>query len=108
MMGAVMAELYNTCFCCYKSIREGDDLVATDDVTCTTESADNEPAEFESWEYNPYRGVYCRDCWDEVLVHIRKIAKVKQNPYVSNAETYIQIQGEGNNKIAPQESAEQT
>lgn len=85
---AAVAELYNTCFCCYKAIKEGDHVVVTDDVTCTEESTNNEPALFETWDYNPYRGVYCTDCWDHIVTYTRKVAKVRQNPYVSAEDAF--------------------
>ena len=69
-----MSETYDKCFVCRDKIKEGDDLVATEDVTCAHSKGD-EPREFEPWEYNPYRGVYCTACWERLMVHARKIGK---------------------------------
>ena len=61
-----MAELYDTCFVCRGKISEGDHVIATDDVTCTKAEKD-EFHEFEPWDANPYRGVYCPECWDSIM-----------------------------------------
>ncbi len=66
-----MSDPLDTCFVCRKEIKEGDHLIATDDVTCTRSEGD-EPRAFESWDNNPYRGVYCPSCWDKLMVVARE------------------------------------
>ncbi len=67
-----MAELYDTCFVCRGKISEGDHVIATEDVTCTKAEKD-EFHEFEPWEANPYRGVYCPECWDSIMSLVRQL-----------------------------------
>lgn len=78
-----MAETYNTCFCCEEEIMEGDHAIQTEDVNCTHKSKyPGDISEYETWDYNPPRGIYCTECWDEILSSIRKLSDKRKSHLV--------------------------
>tara|TARA_R110002020_G_scaffold285063_4_gene500628 strand:+ start:406 stop:675 length:270 start_codon:yes stop_codon:yes gene_type:complete len=58
-------DLLDSCFVCDTGIKEGDDVIVTDNAK-VLEKADWESGSacvFETSDQEPYRGVYCPDCW---------------------------------------------
>ena len=72
-----MSELYDHCYICDKEIAEGENCIATDDVTCEI-ATKGEPFEYMPWDNNPYRGIYCTECWEDVASAIFHLTKKRQ------------------------------
>ena len=60
---------FKTCNICKEEISQGDSVVVISDATCVAEPKGDRGAEYEEdsgWDVT-YRGIYCPDCWDDML-----------------------------------------